>query len=143
MFSGRIRHGERSTGNINWRAPRWVDVASTGKWTEVIICIGKSLRAIWFQPFTYLCCRDVEEKAWSVGSSVGGEEVCAFNEDDVDTVDKIRLRWVFSSFKLFACVIIMLRRVACTCGHISFCRWQVCDGTEDFVDHRSMKIRAA
>ena len=36
--------------------------------------------------------RDVEENAWSVGSSVGGEEVCAFNEDDVDTVDKIRLR---------------------------------------------------
>ena len=106
MFSGRIRHGERSTGNINWRAPRWVDVASTGKWTEVIICIGKSLRAIWFQPFTYLCCRDVEEKAWSVGSSVGGEEVCAFNEDDVDTVDKIRLRWVF-----------FLVQVICMCYH--------------------------
>jgi hypothetical protein len=56
---------------------------------------------------------DAEEKAWSIGSAVGGEEVCAFNEDDVKTVDKIRMRW------------------------------QVCDGTsEDFTDHRSMRLKA-
>ena len=79
---------------------------------------------------------DSAEKSWSIGSAVGGEEVCAFNEvrqhsisnpsfaieasdaswlfctqDDVQTVDKIRLRW------------------------------QVCDGTEGFSDCRGMRVK--
>ena len=55
--------------------------------------------------------RDAAEKSWSIGSKIGGEEVCAFNDDDVKTVDKIRLRW------------------------------QICDGTEGFSETRSMRLK--
>ena len=55
--------------------------------------------------------RDTAEKSWSIGSEAGGEEVCAFNDDDVKTVDKIRLRW------------------------------QICDGTEGFSETRSMRLK--
>ena len=55
--------------------------------------------------------RDAAEKSWSIGSEAGGEEVCAFNDDDVKTVDKIRLRW------------------------------QICDGTEGFSETRSMRLK--
>ena len=60
----------------------------------------------------YIMARDGVEKSWSIGSEAGGEEVCAYNEDDVPTVDKIRLRW------------------------------QVCDGTEGFSETRSMRLKA-
>jgi hypothetical protein len=62
--------------------------------------------------YIYIMARDGVEKSWSIGSEAGGEEVCAYNEDDVPTVDKIRLRW------------------------------QVCDGTEGFSETRSMRLKA-
>jgi hypothetical protein len=37
--------------------------------------------------------RPQDEAAWSLGSAPGGEEVCAYNEDDVRLPEKIRLRW--------------------------------------------------